>query len=766
MRGCAGLPYIGLLGWERSSGHYEVNANSFPGGDDGLKAVVTELHKAGVKVGMHFLSDLISMNDAYLTPLPHPDLAVDAAVPLAAPIDVAATFIATTQVPTESPWLSTHWEAPLSSGVVGTGYDFSTALAQIDDELVTYSGINASGLVGVVRGALGSTATSHTVGTKVKHLAQMYGMVMPRPGSGLQAEIAARLAHVYNYCGMDMVYFDGSEGLAAMGSEQIPISMFELDFFSRLTRDVLIEGSSIVPYTWWLNARANTGDYAFLDPKSYMDVQKQAQCEVHTRNMMNPELGWWGMDGGGVGFPATLPDELEYMARWAVALGVSPQIEVGGANGRAAEGLARMKPWAELQAQGPSSALRAKLRHTALDFEMRAASETPYGSLGGAASKYTITPVKYHGDTASPDVAIADPLRADTLSFAIPRYFGADERGQRIGVRLRCLPAVAPFGASNNTVLLKPGNESSTVLSSTGHSSGLSVSATFGTGPSAQPRPSLSVSAAAVGPATSYSPTVEWARASLSFNAAVDLSSPGAAATTERAVGAWVYSDGCGGVLNLQLSSGVNCANGCREYYTDLSWKGWKLLHLQKQETARTLFSYGWPYNQESSQRSWGRNSVTQLNFYLSNVSSSAQSCTVHIGQVEALAQTIPSWTGDVSLLTADMSPASLHLAALPVGHYMECTDVTQAASCRTFDEGGHQHQLLPVKINNAPARIGGSDVAKALVASATLEDTIGVAVQAAAGGAARLEVVVIEQGLPIGLFEAGLGTTLVETAV
>jgi hypothetical protein len=70
------------------------------------------------------------------------------------------------------------------------------------------------------------------------------------------------------------------------------------------------------------------------------------------------------------------------------------------------------------------------------------------------------------------------------------------------------------------------------------------------------------------------------------------------------------------------------------------------------------------------------------------------------------------------------------------------------------------------VKINNAPARIGGSDVAKALVASATLEDTIGVAVQAAAGGAARLEVVVIEQGLPIGLFEAGLGTTLVETAV
>jgi hypothetical protein len=55
-----------------------------------------------------------------------------------------------------------------------------------------------------------------------------------------------------------------------------------------------------VPYTWFLNARANTGDYAFLDPKAYMDVIKSAQIQVHRRNSMNPELGWWGFDSGGV----------------------------------------------------------------------------------------------------------------------------------------------------------------------------------------------------------------------------------------------------------------------------------------------------------------------------------------------------------------------------------------------------------------------------------------------------------------------------------
>ena len=165
-----------------------------------------------------------------------------------------------------------------------------------------------------------------------------------------------------------------------LASEQVPISLFQRSFFSKLTRGILIEGSSIVPYTWWLNSRANTGDYAFIDPKAYMDVQKMAQCDVHTRNMMNPELGWWGLDGGGVGYPATLPDELEYMARFAVALGVSPQIETGSlaSNGRAAEGLSRMRPWALLQAHGPSAKLRATLMQTELDFEMRA--------VGGASS--------------------------------------------------------------------------------------------------------------------------------------------------------------------------------------------------------------------------------------------------------------------------------------------------------------------------------------------------------------------------------------------
>eukprot|EP01048_Picozoa_sp_COSAG05_P012386 COSAG05_NODE_1234_length_5438_cov_60.106574_4_plen_881_part_00 len=313
----SGLSYVMIEGWETTEGHFAVNEKIFPGGDEGLKAAVGLLHAAGLKVGIHFLSNLISKTDAYVTPIPHPDLAVDAALDLANSIAADSTFIPTVGTPTSSPWLKTDWPAPSSSGLTpgSVDYKFTTSLVRIENELITYRSTNSSGLVECTRGALGSKAAAHESATEVQHLAQMYDFLMPRPGSQLVGEISDRLAHVYNYCELDMVYFDGAEGLAAMGSEQVPIALFEKEFFEKLTRGILIEGSSIAPYTWWLNARANTGDYAFIDPKSYMDVIKRAQCAVHTRNGMNPELGWWGMAAGGVGWTPTFPDEIEYPLR-------------------------------------------------------------------------------------------------------------------------------------------------------------------------------------------------------------------------------------------------------------------------------------------------------------------------------------------------------------------------------------------------------------------------------------------------------------------
>jgi hypothetical protein len=63
--GCkaSGLSYVMLMGWALTEGHNVVDTKKFPGvGDDGLKDAVAELHKAGLKVGIHFLSCLIGKN--------------------------------------------------------------------------------------------------------------------------------------------------------------------------------------------------------------------------------------------------------------------------------------------------------------------------------------------------------------------------------------------------------------------------------------------------------------------------------------------------------------------------------------------------------------------------------------------------------------------------------------------------------------------------------------------------------------------------------
>ena len=139
----SGLEYVMLLGWSVSDGHYAVNKGVFPDGDAGLKAMVDRLHEAGLKAGMHFLSAHVSKNDPYVTPVPDPGLALDAASSLAYALDSTSTFIPLDTPVGVVPWVSTTWVGTTVSGTPAgaTAYTFDTRLAVIGSELVTYVGL-------------------------------------------------------------------------------------------------------------------------------------------------------------------------------------------------------------------------------------------------------------------------------------------------------------------------------------------------------------------------------------------------------------------------------------------------------------------------------------------------------------------------------------------------------------------------------------------------------------------------------------------------
>jgi hypothetical protein len=281
-------------------------------------------------------------------------------------------------------------------------------------------------------------------------------------------------------------------------------------------------------------------------------------------------------------YGATLPDEMEYAASSAVGYSVSPQVEKGGeGNARKMEGFSRMLPWSWLTNRGNvSAALRARLRQPEMDYELRRSGNSstslvaPLEATETTVEQYWITPVKYHGNEGVAAKVVNSALPSST-KFDITAAFAA--QGTRWGCRVRCLPALAPPGDPRN---IKIFTASTTPTVATANSSALSIDARYGshTSPpgfnaslvitvettasgsqSESQSQSRSRSRSRGSPTTDA--TMEWARASVSFSPALDLSDRAVGDTTaERALGAWINADGCGATLNLQLSSGVGCA--------------------------------------------------------------------------------------------------------------------------------------------------------------------------------------------------------------
>lgn len=66
----AGLAYLYHSSPFETWGHFPLKKSLFPRGWDGLKACVDQARQAGVRIGVHTLSNFITPNDPYVTPKP------------------------------------------------------------------------------------------------------------------------------------------------------------------------------------------------------------------------------------------------------------------------------------------------------------------------------------------------------------------------------------------------------------------------------------------------------------------------------------------------------------------------------------------------------------------------------------------------------------------------------------------------------------------------------------------------------------------------
>ncbi len=199
----SGIQQVHFIGWEQTLGHYAPRKDAFPHGLAGLKAAVDKIHAAGLKAGMHTLTGAISPSDPWATPVPDPRLAKDATFTLAESIDGKSTAVRTTEKPGD---LDSIW-----------AYSGRGNVLQVGDELIQYDAIARTspyGFTGCHRGAFGTKVLPHERGTPLYYLFVRYQTFQPDEDSTLVDDVAATIAQVFNTCGFDMIYQDGSEGMA------------------------------------------------------------------------------------------------------------------------------------------------------------------------------------------------------------------------------------------------------------------------------------------------------------------------------------------------------------------------------------------------------------------------------------------------------------------------------------------------------------------------------------------------------------------------
>jgi hypothetical protein len=294
--GKAGLRYLYHPGPFENWGHFELNKDQFPMGVQSLKNCVQKAEQSGIMVGVHTLSNFITTNDPYVTPVPDPRLAKVGSSVLTSDIDKRQT-----EIPVASPdFFNQYKNNSLKSVVVG-------------DEIIRYASVSEQEpwkLLDCQRGAFDTKAASHKKDTEIAMLADhAYKVFLTNPE--LNIEMSKNIADLFNAAGLRQISFDGLEGCRSTGMGNYGEILFTTTWFNHLNDAIrshyIADASRTSHYFWHIYTRMNWGEpwYAgFRESQTEYRMKNQA---YFSRNLMPGMLGWFRMT------PETSLEDIEWM---------------------------------------------------------------------------------------------------------------------------------------------------------------------------------------------------------------------------------------------------------------------------------------------------------------------------------------------------------------------------------------------------------------------------------------------------------------------
>jgi hypothetical protein len=339
----AGLKYIYHEGPFKTWGHFQLHPDQFPDGDESMRRCVQKAEKAGIRIGIHTLTNFTTTSDPYITPIPDPRLMRIGSSTLIADIDDKATEIS---VADKMPFMEKQW---LSTAVIG-------------EELVQYGEISETEpwrLTDCKRGAFGTSASAHKSGSDIGKLSDHPYRIF-FPNLEMQDELTARLVELFNNTGLRQISFDGLEGCLATGYGFYAENKFVQQCYDGWKQEVINDASGLSHYLWHIHTRMNWGEPWGKAMREGMAEYRFKNQEYFNRNLFPRMLGWFLVRTAEGDLEATALDDVEWVmtkcAGYDAGCAVFVSLNTLKRNGKTDEMLIAISEWEKARISGAFSA--------------------------------------------------------------------------------------------------------------------------------------------------------------------------------------------------------------------------------------------------------------------------------------------------------------------------------------------------------------------------------------------------------------------------
>jgi hypothetical protein len=292
----AGLRYLYHEGPFETWGHFKLNHKQFPENWETMKLMVKRAAEEGILLGVHTLSNFITTNDPYVTPVPDPRLARVGSSVLTRSIGPSDRTIGIA----DPKFFNQMKNNTLHAVMIG-------------NELVTYKQVTTAEpweLTDCVRGAYGTKASPHEAGDMIGKLMD-HGYRTFLTDNSLAMEVSDRLADFFNFTGCRQISFDGLEGNWSTGMGQYGRQRFTQNWYDHLDPElkgkVITDASNPGHFFWHMFTRMNWGEPWYAGFRESQTQYRLLNQLYFRRNYIPAMLGWFRMT------PETSIEDIEWL---------------------------------------------------------------------------------------------------------------------------------------------------------------------------------------------------------------------------------------------------------------------------------------------------------------------------------------------------------------------------------------------------------------------------------------------------------------------